>query len=98
MSTTNRSLAPNNVGDRLAHVLEVVVCELVDNTDTVKVTYEAHPESRDIIVTIAPDLTEVGKVLGKRGVHLKSMRTLVEAIATKYKCRVTIHVNDGGQS
>lgn len=84
-----------DVAYTLHKLIELAVVELVDDPDQVSVDFE-YMESRDIIFTVTPHPSEVGKVLGKKGAHFRSLKTLAEAIATKYRCRVTIIVDDKG--
>ena len=92
----SRNTPIDDVAVELKRVVHKVAEGLVDNpgkvfTSSLLVGY------RNIIITITPPKNEVGKVLGKQGLHLAALDLIAQAIATKHQSRVTIFIDDGGR-
>lgn len=70
---------------------EIVKC-LIDNPEAVKI--EESAGDRTVIIQIRVDKADIGKVIGKSGRIISSMRTICENIAAKNDKRVSIHIID----
>lgn len=72
-------------------VYEIVHC-LVDNHQKIEIK-EEHGD-RTIVLSITVDKTDVGKIIGKQGKIISSIRNICENIAAKNNQRINIHVID----
>lgn len=72
----------------MKEVLEVLVKNLVDNSEEVSIS-ELDGE-KSIVFEVKVADADMGKVIGKQGKIAKSIRTVMKAIASKEKKRVTI--------
>ena len=71
-------------------LIEQIVKKLVDRPESVNVT-EINGEQATIIeLRVAPE--DLGKVIGKEGRTVRSLRTLVHAIASKEHKRVVLEI------
>lgn len=65
------------------HIVDLVtylVTSLVDNPGDVTVRADADGDNLDIVITTHPD--DIGKVIGRSGRTIKSIRTLARAAAS----------------
>lgn len=76
--------------DRVADLVELVVCGLVDDIDAVSLDVTDAMEGTLIEVTCAPD--DAGKVIGRRGRTIKAIRTLARALGARVGCAVDVEV------
>ena len=60
-------------------ILEVIIKNLVENTEEVSITEKA--EAKSICYEVKVAQSDMGKVIGKQGRLAKSIRTLVKAVA-----------------
>ena len=73
--------------------LDYVTPWLVDNPDDVEVTeVEAEDGSLVLELTVHPD--DVGKIIGRRGRIIRSLRTLSKAAGQKQGTSVSVEVID----
>ncbi|MDR3053242.1 MAG: KH domain-containing protein [Coriobacteriales bacterium] len=63
-------------------LVETLVTELVDEPDAVQVAAREEGDSLVVEIQVAPD--DVGKVIGRQGRIIKSIRTLARAASTYY--------------
>jgi len=80
--------------ERLRAILERNVRALVDQPDKVSVQATISDGGNTVVLTIDVAAGEVGKVIGKKGRNSHALRTLLEAVAAKYKQRVVIEISD----
>ena len=73
-------------------IVETIVKSLVDNPSAVNINVVDGEKST--ILELKVGAGEVGKVIGKRGVIAKSIRTIVNAIAVKNGRRVILEILD----
>ena len=73
-------------------ILEVIIKNLVDNTDEVTITEKA--EERSICYEVRVAKEDMGKVIGKQGKMAKAIRTVMKSIATKENKRINIEFLD----
>ncbi len=76
--------------DRIADLVELLVLGLVDDVDSVALDVTDGPEGSLIEITVAPD--DVGKVIGRRGRTIKSIRTLARALGQRLETEVEVEV------
>lgn len=72
--------------------IEYVAKALVDDPDEVNITAVEGEQSLILELRVAQD--DIGKIIGKKGRIAHSIRTLLNAIATKTGKRVTLHILD----
>ncbi|MFT5680665.1 MAG: putative RNA-binding protein YlqC (UPF0109 family) [Myxococcota bacterium] len=71
-------------------LVETIVKALVDRPDEVVVTEVEGTYSSVIELKVAP--SDVGKVIGKKGVHADAIRRIVHAIGGKKKKRYVLEI------
>ena len=74
-------------------LIEEIVKALVDHPEQVQCTEIQGTQSCVLELSVAPD--DVGKVIGKRGVHADAIRRLVHAIGGKKKRRYVLEILEG---
>lgn len=75
---------------RLAHLATIMTQGLVDTPQDVHVRVAQGTSS--ILLELSVDPSEVGQVIGKKGVHADAMRRLLEAAAGKFKVVVVLQI------
>ena len=80
--------------ERLRIMLQTIVCELVDRPDDAKITSATSEDGQIVTLTVKAADGEVGKVIGRGGCHAQSIRSLLEAVAAKFKLRVALEIAD----
>jgi len=71
-------------------LVETIVIELVDNPDQVRCDEVDGTHSSVLELHVAPE--DVGKVIGKRGVHADAIRRIVHAIGGKKRKRYILEI------
>lgn len=69
-----------------------IVKELVDDPDGVDVQQTISAGGDTVVLTVRTADGDMGKVIGKQGRNAQALRTLLEAIAAKYKQRVVMEI------
>ena len=88
-ATAGQEGAPASKAD-LKALLEQVAKLLVDKPDEVLVDLE-HDRGEDVYwLEVAPE--DIGKVIGKQGRTVRSLRTLIEAAGSKQGRRATLEI------
>jgi predicted RNA-binding protein YlqC (UPF0109 family) len=72
--------------------IEFIVKHLVDNPDKVSVE-ETTSDEQTIELKLKVDQSDIGKVIGKKGQNITSLRTLLSA-ASKGQYRTTLEIVD----
>ncbi len=72
--------------------IEMIIKGIVDNPDKVEIN-EIVGE-RSSIFEVRVDSNDIGKVIGKQGRNIKSIRTIMDASAQKGDKRVIIEIID----
>lgn len=80
--------------DRLANVCRAVVEELVDYPEHVAVSSTLGDGKTTAVLTVRAQKSDFGKVIGRGGRNVVSLRTLLEAIAAKHKLRLLLEIDD----
>ena len=78
------------VSDRIADLVEYLVCSIVDDADGVSLEVVDGADSSTIEVTVAEG--DVAKVIGRHGRTIKAIRTLVRALAARLDTSVEVEV------
>ena len=76
----------------MRELIELIIKGIVDNPDKVEIN-EIIGE-RSSIFEVRVDPTDIGKVIGRQGRNIKSIRTIVNAAAQKDDKRVVIEIVD----
>ncbi len=71
-------------------LIEEIAKALVDQPDQVHCNEVQGTHSCALELSVAPE--DVGKIIGKRGVHADAIRRLVHAIGGKRKCRYVLEI------
>lgn len=72
--------------------VEMVVRELVDTPDAVKV--ERKVDEMGVLITLAVDPADMGKIIGKEGRTAKAIRTLLRVLGAKNNSRVNLKIEE----
>lgn len=78
------------VSDRIADLVEYLVCSIVDDADGVSLEVIDGADSSTIEVTVAEG--DVAKVIGRHGRTIKAIRTLARALAARLDTSVELEV------
>lgn len=78
------------VSDRIADLVEYLVCSIVDDADGVSLEVIDGTDSSTIEVTVAE--CDVAKVIGRHGRTIKAIRTLARALAARLDTSVEVEV------
>ncbi len=78
--------------------VEYVVKALVDNPEKVKVSRTV--DEMGVLINLAVDSSDMGKVIGKEGRTAKSIRTLLRVLGAKNNARVNLKIEEpeGGRT
>ena len=78
--------------------VEYIVKTLVSNPD--KVAVERTIDEKGVLLTLTVDPSDVGRVIGKRGVTAQAIRVLLRALGTKQDARFNLKIvnTDGGEA
>ncbi len=76
----------------MRELIELIIKGIVDNPDKVEIN-EVIGE-RSSIFEVRVDSNDIGKVIGRQGRNIKSIRTIVNAAAQKDDKRVIIEIVD----
>ena len=77
-------------GVDIKDLIERIVRALVDHPERVSVTQIEGTHSVVLELAVAPD--DVGKVIGKKGIHADAIRRIVHAIGGKTKKRYVLEI------
>lgn len=78
------------VSDRIADLVEYLVCNIVDDADAVSLEVIDGADSSTIEVSVAE--ADVAKVIGRHGRTIKAIRTLARALAARLDTSVEVEV------
>ena len=77
---------------QLENLLAVLVRSLVDEPEQVEVSGTETDSRVDLELRVAPD--DMGRVIGRQGRTIRSIRTVVKAASVKLGKRVSVEVPD----
>ncbi len=89
-ATESRAAEASQPNVNLVALVTDVVKFLVDSPDEVRV--EEFPEGRQIVLELSVAQKDVGKVIGKQGRTVRSLRNLVDAAGSKLGKRVMLEI------
>lgn len=78
--------------EELRNLVEAVAAPLVDEPDALEVASEL--SGRDLLITIRVDADDAGKIIGRQGRVIKSIRTLARAAASRKDLSVDVELVD----
>ncbi len=86
----------NTMQEQDAQFLEYVVKALVDNPNDVKINRTV--DEMGVLLTLAVNTADMGKIIGRMGNTAKAIRTLLRVVGMKNNARVNLKINepDGG--
>ena len=73
-------------------LVEYLIKSLVDNTEAAQIT-EADVDGRTVI-TVKVDSADMGRVIGKDGRIIKSIREIVRAYSAKNNDKVVVNIEE----
>ncbi len=73
--------------------VEYIVKTLVNNPE--KVIVERTIDEKGVLLTLTVDPSDVGRVIGKRGVTAQAIRVLLRALGTKQDARFNLKITNG---
>jgi len=76
----------------LKELIELIIKGIVDNPEKVEINEIIGEKS--LIYEVRVDSDDIGKVIGRQGRNIKSIRTIVNAAAQKNDKRVVIEIVD----
>jgi len=76
----------------LKELIELIIKGIVDNPDKVEINEIIGEKSS--IYEVRVDSDDIGKVIGRQGRNIKSIRTIVNAAAQKDNKRVVVEIVD----
>ena len=78
--------------ENIANLVESVIRPLVEYKDELQIT--SREEGRTIIVEVSVNEEDAGKVIGRQGRVIKSVRTLARAAASRNDMHVEVEILD----
>lgn len=78
--------------DLIENLLSVIVRELVDNKDAVRIERDDSAQDGLIVYRVIVDSNDMGKVIGKQGRTAKSIRSIARAAAIKNNIKVAVEI------
>ena len=91
--TTPPGGAPHADPVNIKALIEAIVRALVDHPEAVSVHEIEGTHSCVLELSVAPD--DVGKVIGKKGIHADAIRRIVHAVGGKNKKRYVLEILEG---
>ncbi|KUK56015.1 MAG: hypothetical protein XD79_0348 [Atribacteria bacterium 34_128] len=76
----------------MKELIELIIKGIVDNPEKVEINEIIGEKS--LIYEVRVDSDDIGKVIGRQGRNIKSIRTIVNAAAQKNDKRVVIEIVD----
>ena len=78
--------------ENIANLVESVIRPLVEYEDELQIT--SREEGRTIIVEVSVNEEDAGKVIGRQGRVIKSVRTMARAAASRNDMHVEVEILD----
>jgi predicted RNA-binding protein YlqC (UPF0109 family) len=72
--------------------LQFIVSSIVDNPDAVSINEEQADGITNLIITVDPN--DIGKVIGKEGKVIRSIRNIMKIKAIKLGIRINVTIAD----
>jgi len=77
----------------MKELLDYIVTKIVEKPEEVKIT-ETEDETGTVILNLSVAEEDMGKVIGKEGKIIKSIRTIIRILAIKNGKRVIVNLED----
>ncbi len=78
--------------DPVVDFLEYVLKALVDKPEAVVVTRTV--DAMGVLMSVAVDPEDMGKVIGRKGATAKAIRTILRVVGMKYQQRVNMKIDE----
>lgn len=75
--------------------VEDIVKSLVDNPDAVRLSRTL--DMKGVLLDLEVDPQDLGKVIGKKGMTINAIRSLLRVLGMKHDARFSLKVNDGNE-
>lgn len=75
--------------------VEYIVKNLVDNPDQVRIREVGGTQT--LILELAVEKSDIGKIIGKRGKTINAIRTLLMSVASRNGLRVSLEILEEGE-
>ncbi|MCH9611973.1 MAG: hypothetical protein S4CHLAM102_04530 [Chlamydiia bacterium] len=75
--------------------VEYIVKNLVDNPDKVQINEVGGTHT--LIIELSVEKSDIGKIIGKKGKTINSIRTLLMSVASRNNVRVNLEIIEDGQ-
>ncbi|PLX80746.1 MAG: RNA-binding protein [Desulfuromonas sp.] len=75
----------------MKELIESIAKALVENPEAVVIS-EEQGEDGSVLIKLAADQADMGRIIGKQGRTAKAMRTLLNAKATRENLRATLQI------
>ena len=79
------------MGSKMKELVEFIVVSIVSQPEEVEVQLEETSKKVQLWLKVAPD--DVGKVIGRRGRIVNSIRSLVRVLGTHHSVRVELSID-----
>lgn len=90
MGAVEKKQAAENIRDHIADAIRSVLNLLVEHPQSIEVHYVIGDSTT--VFRVETDQRNIGQVLGSRGKHIDSLRTLVSSMAGKHNIRAIIEI------
>ena len=77
----------------MEELLIIMAKGLVENPNGVKVKTDEPNEEGVIVFHLSVDENDMGRVIGKQGRIIKSIRTIMRSAAVKNNCKVSVEID-----
>ncbi|MCL1994969.1 MAG: KH domain-containing protein [Defluviitaleaceae bacterium] len=74
----------------MKELLEVIIRNLASDQDEIKISQEE--DNNNIILKLQVSKNDIGKIIGKNGKIIRSIRTIIKAGAFDTRKRVTVEI------
>lgn len=72
--------------------LHYIVSSIVDNPDSVTIDEQNENDIINLIISVDP--TDMGKIIGKEGKVIRSIRNIMKVKAMKHNIRINVSIAD----
>ncbi|MEN9647759.1 MAG: hypothetical protein RLY57_563 [Candidatus Parcubacteria bacterium] len=80
------------MNEKDAQFLDFLIKSLVDKPEAVKINRTV--DEMGVLMTLAVDPTDMGKIIGRQGNTAKAIRTLLRVVGMKNNARVNLKINE----
>lgn len=79
----------------MKETLHFIVSAIVDNPDAVEISEHEEEDTTVLVITVAKE--DMGKVIGKEGKVIRSIRNIMKVKAMKQNKRISVTIADNPQ-